>query len=245
MRSRFDRRAKKLRIFAIAILCMLVLLTIIMVIAVAAELHSEDITIVPVENSKIEICQTAESIMPDITVRIIFDDESEKGPYSEHNISLEEWKDVPEWDIPQEYKDAGGCLPESVRTHLYNLCAQYNISYPLMLALIETESGYKWDAESSDGSCKGYAMINDKWHQERMRKLGVTDIYNPYGNLDVAVDFLAELFSKYRDENIALMCYNCGESGAERLLQMGIESTAYSERILQREDEIAYEIYGY
>jgi len=206
----------------------------------------KEITVISVERNPAgeQEKATPELPMPDIEIRIIFNDESEAEPYAGHNATLDEWKDVPEWDIPQEYKDTGGCLPEAVRTYLYNLCKQHNISYPFMLALIETESGYQWDAESPDGSCKGYAMINDKWHQERMQKLDVKDIYDPYDNLKVSVDFLSELFAEYHDANVVLMCYNCGESGAEKLLADGICSTAYSEKILAREAEISYEIYG-
>jgi len=61
----------------------------------------------------------------------------------------------------------------------------------------------------------------------------------------VSLDYLSELFSRYHDVNVVLMCYNCGESGAERILEKGISSTEYSEKILAREAEISHEIYGY
>lgn len=247
MRIRFDKRSKKIRIFARIILGIIVFLMLATIIAVIGESPPKEIKIISVEQDvpKEQEADNTEITVDEITVLILFNDESEKEPFAGHNTTLNEWEDVPEWDIPQEYKDTGGCLPESVRTYLYNLCRQHNISYPFMLALIESESGYQWDAESSDGSCKGYTMINDKWHQERMRKLGVVDIYDPYGNLEVSVDFLSELFAEYHDASVVLMCYNCGESGAKRLLEDGIYSTEYSEKILEREAEISLEIYGY
>ncbi len=245
MRSRFDKRTQHLRIYARIVLGVISSLVLVTTFATIKD-KPKEITVITVEQNPAEEQKTITPEFPtqDIEIRIIFNDESEDEPYAGRDVTLNEWKDVPEWDIPQEYKDTGGCLPESVRVHLYNLCEQSNISYPFMLALIETESGYQWDAESPDGSCKGYAMINDKWHQERMRRLGVEDIYDPYGNLKVSVDFLAELFIKYHDASMVLMCYNCGESTAEKLLEDGIYSTAYSEKILAREAEISYEIYG-
>ena len=247
LRSRFDERTKKNRIFAMVILGVITLLIIITLIAIITEPPTKEVRVISVnrvpEEKQESDRTTADEI--DITVWSIFNDESETEPFAEHHVTIEEWKEVPEWDIPQEYKEAGGCLPESVRAYLYNLCQRSNISYPFMLALIETESGYQWDAESADGSCKGYTMINDKWHQERMQKLGVTDIYDPYGNLEVSIDFLSELFCKYHEASTVLMCYNCGESGAGRLLEKGIYCTAYSEKILAREAEISHEIYGY
>ncbi len=246
LRSRFDRRTKRIRIIARIILGVVAFLILITLFAIIGESPPKEITVISENNALMEEWET---VMPELSMRetevkIIFSDESETEPFAEHDVTLDEWKDVPEWDIPQEYKDTGGCLPEAVRTYLYNLCKQHNISYPFMLALIEAESGYQWDAESPDGSCKGYAMINDKWQQERMQKLDVEDIHDPYDNLKVSVDFLAELFAKYHDANVVLMCYNCGESGAEKLLADGICSTAYSEKILAREAEISYEIYG-
>ncbi len=246
MRSRFDKRTQHLRISARIALGVMASIVPITALATIEKPQSKEIIVISAEQNPTgeQVTTTPELPMSDIEIWIVFSDESEIQPYAGHNLTLDEWKDVPEWDIPQEYTDTGGCLPESVRVYLYNLCEQHNISYPLMLALIETESGYQWDAESPDGSCKGYAMISDRWHRERMQRLGVEDIHDPYGNLDVSVDFISELFAKYHDANIVLMCYNCGESGAEKLLTDGIYSTAYSEKILEREAEISHEIYG-
>ncbi len=246
VRSRFDKRTQHLRITARITLGVIASLIPISALTTIEPPPKEIIAIS--ENRKpTRKPEIVEPELPvkDIEIRIIFSDESGAEPYAGYDATLDDWKDVPEWDIPQEYKDTGGCLPESVRTYLYNLCGQYNISYPLMLALIEKESGYQWDAESPDGSCKGYAMINDKWHQERMQKFGVEDIYDPYGNLKVAVDYLSELFIEYHDADVVLMCYNCGESGARSLMEDGIYSTDYAEKILAREAEISHEIYGY
>lgn len=180
-----------------------------------------------------------------VDIIVTFADESNQYPFAGYEITLQEWDDTPEWDIPQEFKDTGGCMPEAVRVYLYTLCKEKHISYPLMLALIEVESGYQWDNSSPDGSCKGYCMISDKWHQERMQRLGVTDIYNPYQNIAVSVDYLIELFEKYEEVHMVLMCYNCGESRAKEMWRDGIESTSYSRKIVEREAELSSEIYEY
>lgn len=181
----------------------------------------------------------------EVDIIVTFADESNQYPFAGYEITLQEWNDTPEWDIPQEFKDTGGCMPEAVRVYLHTLCKEKHISYPLMLALIEAESGYQWDNSSPDGSCKGYCMISDKWHQERMQRLGVTDIYNPYQNIAVSVDYLIELFEKYGEVHEVLMCYNCGESRAKEMWQDGIESTSYSRKIVEREAELSSEIYEY
>lgn len=182
--------------------------------------------------------------LDDIEVIIRFPDESTEEPFSSRTTYLEEYKNTPEWNIPDEYRQTGGCLPESVQVYLYNLCEEKSISYPLMLALIEAESGYRYNAESPDGKCVGYCMINEEWHSDRMERLGVADPLDPYGNIAVAVDYLTELFGRYEDVNFVLMCYNFGPTRANELLEEGKSSSEYSRGIVQREQEISAEIYG-
>ncbi len=55
----------------------------------------------------------------------------------------------------------------------YIICKKQNgVDYALVLAIIETESGYRWDATSSEGST-GYMQVLAKWHEERMHRLNV------------------------------------------------------------------------
>lgn len=246
MLGRFDKRRKRLRIAARVVLGAILgsILILSTVLTLDAKKSNQEAMTLQESTSGNECEDNHAPPIEEIEVLIVFADESEAEPFAGHNTTLDEWSGLPEWDIPDEYKQTGGCLPESVRTHLYNLCEEKHISYPLMLALIEAESSYRWDAESPDGSCVGYCMIAEKWHQERMERLGVTDIFDPYGNIAVSVDLVEELFHKYGDVNIVLMCYNCGETRTAELLAEGIESTAYSRKIIQREAEISFEMYG-
>jgi soluble lytic murein transglycosylase-like protein len=111
--------------------------------------------------------------------------------------------------------------------------------------MIERESGYRWDATSSDGTTKGYMQIYDKWHKARMQAEGVDDIYNPYGNIRVGLNLLHELVGKCgEDYHRVLMSYNMGEAGCKNANNKGIYSTAYSRGILQRAQELKQEIQG-
>lgn len=69
---------------------------------------------------------------------------------------------------------------------------KYNISPEIIQAIIERESSY--DEEATNGDCVGLMQVSTKWNEERMEKLGITDIYDPYSNILVGTDFLAELF---------------------------------------------------
>lgn len=71
------------------------------------------------------------------------------------------------YEIPQEYKDAGGCFPEIVQVYLWCECKEYGVDYYMVLALIERESGYHWDKVGDNGNSKGYMQIYEKWHIEQ------------------------------------------------------------------------------
>ncbi len=66
------------------------------------------------------------------------------------------------YEIPQEYKDAGGCFPEIVQVYLWCECKEYGVDYYTVLALIERESGYHWDKVGDNGNSKGYMQIYEK-----------------------------------------------------------------------------------
>ena len=51
-------------------------------------------------------------------------------------------------------------------------------------------------------------QISYSAHGERMKKLGVTDIYDIDGNVHVAADYLAEIFARYENPATALAFYN-------------------------------------
>ena len=149
------------------------------------------------------------------------------------------------YEIPEEYAREGGCFPEVVQVYLWCLCEQRDIDYYMVVALIERESGYKWDASGDGGNSVGYMQIGERWHKDRMLEEGVEDLLNPYGNIRVGLNFLQYLNKKYLDNsgaNCVLMAYNMGESGARSLWREGIYSTEYSREVLKRADEIRQEL---
>lgn len=149
------------------------------------------------------------------------------------------------YEIPQEYKDAGGCFPEAVQTYLWSECKEYGVDYPTVLALIERESGYQWDKVGDHGNSKGYMQIYEKWHTERMEAEGVTDLFNPYQNIRVGLSYLREIQDKYlasSGESCVLMAYNMGESTAKKLWAKDIYSSVYSREVIARAQELRQEL---
>jgi hypothetical protein len=70
-----------------------------------------------------------------------------------------------------------------------------------------------------------------------MARLGVTDLFDPYGNVLVGVDYLAELLAEYGDMGMALTAYNAGPSGAyEYYFSNGIYANEYAEAVLEQSE---------
>lgn len=107
----------------------------------------------------------------------------------------------------------------------------YCICPELLQAMVFTESTFNPYAEN--GSCKGLMQVSEKWHKDRMDRLGVTDIYDPYGNILLGADYLYELITtKEYGESITytLDVYN-GNSKAICNEENGIIS-GYAKEIL-------------
>lgn len=123
--------------------------------------------------------------------------------------------------------------------HIQGLCADYDIPVELALAVIETESSYEADAVSPVGA-KGLMQIIPEYHEDRMNRLNCTDLFDPYQNVTVGMDFLSELIEKY-DGNLhkALTAYNYGQKGAnDKFFGQGTYQTEYSLKVLETTEKI-------
>ena len=131
-------------------------------------------------------------------------------------------------------KDADTWLSEEVQEYCEEIGEAYGICPEFLEAIIETESRGQADAEN--GGCKGLMQISEKWHRDRMKRLGVTDILDSYSNILVGVDYLAELFEEYGEASLVLDIYH-GDSKAMYNDENGILSE-YAEKILGRSAEL-------
>lgn len=161
-----------------------------------------------------------------------------------HDWGGEELEGWEPYQIPAEYEKTGGYLPECMQQFTYIICQQNGIDYALALAIMEVESGYKWDAYCSEGS-QGYMQVNVKWHEDRMNRLNVDNVENPYFNVMVAVDYLAELQGRFDTEAEVLTAYNYGLSGAyKHVWNKGLTETEYSKAVQQAKQRIEKQLGG-
>jgi soluble lytic murein transglycosylase-like protein len=137
------------------------------------------------------------------------------------NTTEEEMQDIfTPLDIP---------LDEELQKHVFEISEEYKVDPYIIFGMIERESDYKADAVGDGGDSLGLMQIQTKWHKARMDKLGVTDLLEPYGNIQVGVDFLAECYYSTSDYNLALVKYNSGKAGAE---------SKYSRYVLDKAEEL-------
>lgn len=111
---------------------------------------------------------------------------------------------------------------------------QYGISPELLEAICYNESRYTPDALND--TCKGIMQINEPYHTDRIKRLGVTDIYDLESNVLLGADYLAELFEAYEDVQIVLGLYH-GESKAVRNAKDG-KPSKYVRTILSKVEEL-------
>ena len=210
------------------------------------EAITEDITALAKETEVTEETteETAETEAP---TTLVEDPNNDVYPYS--LMSIDCWEEIYEqgwryYELPSSYSQYGGMFPEVAQAYLWNLCRDAGVDYYTVLALIEMESGYKCGNTGDSGNSKGLMQIQERWHRERMERLDATDLYNPYDNMRVGVDYLAEIQRRYSNsgEHCVLMVYNMGDTVAKSLWDQGCYSTGYSRYILSRAQEIKQEL---
>ena len=102
-------------------------------------------------------------------------------------------------------------LSEDLQNHIFQLCEGNGIDPAIIVAMCFRESTYDASAIGDNGQTFGLMQIHPRWHYERMQRLGCTDLLDPFQNVTVGVDYLAELLDRYDgDMAKALTAYNRG-----------------------------------
>lgn len=131
-------------------------------------------------------------------------------------------------------------LSHELQDYIADLCAEVSIDPAVIIAMIGRESTYRADAKGDKGNSLGLMQIQPRWHYERMEALDCDDLLDPYDNVTVGIDFLAELVKKYDGNiNMALMAYNAGASGAKKhWFSKGIYENKYSRAVNKLAEEL-------
>ena len=105
------------------------------------------------------------------------------------------------------------------------------------MAVIGVESNYNAEAIGDNGRSYGLMQVQTEWHQARIERLKSPDMLNPYDNVTVGIDILAEKISEDKGIEWALMAYNGGNSHADMMRQTG-QLSEYAETVIKLWQEL-------
>ena len=130
-------------------------------------------------------------------------------------------------------------LSKELQDYTRKICEKYgNVDETLVYALIKQESNFRVKALGDNGRSKGLMQIQEIWHKERMKKLGVDSLMTAKGNIRVGIDILSEKIDKYDDLGKALSAYNAGDGGAYKYyFSKGIYANDYAKKIIKNKDK--------
>lgn len=106
---------------------------------------------------------------------------------------------------PQVAEKRNQTKEEKINEYIKEICLSYNMEPEFVEVLVYQESRY--DVNAKNHNCVGLMQINTYYHADRAKRLGVTDFYDPYGNILLGVDYLSELFYQYKDPRMVLRVY--------------------------------------
>jgi soluble lytic murein transglycosylase-like protein len=129
-------------------------------------------------------------------------------------------------------------LDDAIQRYITSQAEAREIDPALVMAIIQEESQCDTLAIGDEGKSWGLMQIQPSAHQGRIDRLGVTDLLDPYQNVDVGIDYLAELSGKGNGLAWTVMAYNGGESYANRMTASGQVSN-YAIEVMELYEAIA------
>jgi len=102
-------------------------------------------------------------------------------------------------------------LDEDLQIHIISESQQHGIDPAIVMAMIWRESSFDSSAIGDNGDSHGLMQVQPRWNYELMKKLGCTDLLDPYQNVTVGIAILAEKLRQYGDTAKAVVAYNAGQ----------------------------------
>ena len=128
-------------------------------------------------------------------------------------------------------------LEKDLQEHIFHLCSEYEINPQIVIAMIAVESNYDAGAVSEDYKSVGLMQIQEQWHRGRMTRLKCHNLYSPYMNVTVGIDYLAELKVLNSDIGFMLSAYNGGINYANEQALNGYNNN-YVQKVLKTASEL-------
>jgi soluble lytic murein transglycosylase-like protein len=130
-------------------------------------------------------------------------------------------------------------LSDALQETVYKRCSEYGIAgnERLVLAVMWQESNFNAAAVSRTNDY-GLMQINEISIPGLRDSMGIDNLLDPEQNIHAGVSILAGKLKSTGAANLALMAYNMGDTGARRLYSTGVQSTPYTEAVLQKYAQI-------
>ena len=128
-------------------------------------------------------------------------------------------------------------LDDELQDYIIETSEERGVDPAIIIAIIKRESQFDIDIIGDRGKAFGLMQIHPRWHSDRMEKLGVTDLLDPYQNVTVGIDIMAELLDGGKSVEWALMAYNGGYANANRHIEAGTLS-GYATDVLEFAEEL-------
>ncbi len=131
-------------------------------------------------------------------------------------------------------KSSERTLDPELQSVMIEMCEKYNVPFALALAVAEQESKFDPEAASNTGDY-GIMQINTV-NYDWLRERGIEPL-EPKGNVEAGILILSDAINKHKDYHLALMAYNCGDTGAKRLWVQGKLRSDYSVSVMHYYDK--------
>ena len=164
---------------------------------------------------------------------------AEIAPHGEGNPKVDEVYAMEEKELVNELT---GFVPLDVpldgdlQEFIFGVAEDYGLDGKLVMAVIGQESNYKADAVGDSGNAFGLMQVHPAQHEDRMERMKVTNLLDPYENVVIGVDYLAECIEKGGLE-WGLMAYNGGPTYANEMTKQGI-ITEYAESVIYLSEDL-------
>ena len=125
-------------------------------------------------------------------------------------------------------------IPEEWQRFIFYKCVEHDVPYEIILGIMGIETGFDYGYRlSPNGLYYGPGMISIEYTYDYLKKRGV-NLYTTNGAIEaICIVFRDKLNDFNNDIEKALIAYNCGTYGAQKLFNQGKSSTFYSERVFQ------------
>lgn len=107
-------------------------------------------------------------------------------------------------------------LDDDMQKHIIKTAREHEIDPCIVFAVIGVVTGGTYDPAlvGDNGNSFGLMQIRKSCHEDRMERLGATDLFAPYQNVTVGVDILAELLDYYDGDMDRALSFYHGNGGS-------------------------------